>query len=226
MTTARDLIEDAFHDLDSEEAETALEAFDAQFAFRQLKRMMSSFRLSDEMGWTPPANLDATLTIASADEEFVQTKLAMRVASAYDVPVPAQLREVHKDAKKDVYSRYVRLEPLSFGGLPGVRPNTYQDPDQNGYIVQSTTNVTSDYTIVLTDDVVRVDCSNGPIRVTLPAASSSDGYGFVIEKIDETLNQVIITPDGSDTVFGESDYRFNEHLRQVEVLSEGGTDWL
>ena len=229
MATARDLIKAAFSDLDTLEAEASVEDSDIQEGFDRLKRAMSSFQLKSEMGWTTPASLDATLSISDDDELFVQSLLALRLAGAYDIAVPNTVRESYRESRKDVFSRHVRLDALTYGALPLSRGRGAYgyDRDTNGLITDRTSKtVSSDYTLVLTDDLILVDASGGPVTITLMAASTADGYGFEVQKIDQSPNQVIITPNGSDTVFDDPDFRFNEYLHCVSLVSEGGANWL
>ncbi len=47
-----------------------------------------------------------------------------------------------------------------------------------------------------------VDCTDGAITRTLPAASGSLYHEFSFDKVDATANAVTITPAGSDTING------------------------
>jgi hypothetical protein len=50
------------------------------------------------------------------------------------------------------------------------------------------------------DDVVLVDCSSGPVIITLPAAATATGKVYHIKKKDSTGNSMTIDPSGSETL--------------------------
>jgi len=56
---------------------------------------------------------------------------------------------------------------------------------------ETTTSVTSDYSVGDSDQTIFVDASAGPVTITLPA--SEDGRVITIKKIDSTSNAVVIT---------------------------------
>ena len=132
-------------------------------------------------------------------EDFIVSGLAKRLCGQYEVPVSAQLAGEVKEATSELYRRYNRIEPMRFPSTLPSWTNDYTggyDADRNGVdTTRTVTNVSADYTLLLTDDLVLVDCSNGPVTITLMSASSGDGYGFEIQKVDQTSNQVILVAD-------------------------------
>lgn len=74
--------------------------------------------------------------------------------------------------------------------------------------------VAIDYTVKIADTVF-VDASAGDVTITLPLAATSDNFVVNITRIDDSANDVFITPTGSDlfngvnasiTVFLQFDY--------------------
>ena len=223
MTTALDVITDAFNNINENESEAPIEAVDSQLALRELNRMMASLLI--DVGWTSAATVSSTLTIKPDAEDYVVKALAKRLAGHYEIPVSASLAEGFRDARNDLFARYVKIEASEYyPTLPSWnhREYTSSNADTNGVTSsRKVTSVTSNYTALLTDDVISVDCTNGPVTISLPTASSSDGYGFEIIKVDLTSNQVIIDPNGSELVFGDTTYRFNGSQESHEVVSDG-----
>lgn len=61
---------------------------------------------------------------------------------------------------------------------------------------------TADYAITTSDDVILVDCTNGPVKITRPSPSAYPQKPYTVKKIDATTNAVTIAPNGSDTLDG------------------------
>lgn len=81
--------------------------------------------------------------------------------------------------------------------------------------------VTSDYTVLVTDDIILADTSNGPINITLPTPAGNLGLRVVIEKIgSQQANKV--------TVIGTINGITNEDIWPLyspyEVVSDGA-EW-
>lgn len=65
----------------------------------------------------------------------------------------------------------------------------------------SVTTKTASYTATTSDSEIRVDCSNGPITITLPAANAT-GQTYRITKIDRSANVATIARSGNDILDG------------------------
>lgn len=63
---------------------------------------------------------------------------------------------------------------------------------------------TSNYTIATTDKIILVDASAGTVTISLPAAASVKGYKFYVKKIENSVNSVIIDPNGAELIEGMS----------------------
>ena len=71
--------------------------------------------------------------------------------------------------------------------------------------------------------VYLIDASGGPIDVTLPTVVGKGGRFWYLIRVDETANAVTVTPDGTETINGETDASM---LPQDSLtLTGGGTAW-
>ena len=90
--------------------------------------------------------------------------------------------------------------------------------------VRNRTEVSGDYTALLTDDWIRVDASGGAVTVTLPAAADRDGKQFDIIKIDSSGNAVTVDADGSELINGALTEIITTQYNTITVASFG-TGW-
>ena len=112
------------------------------------------------------------------------------------------------------------------GGTPEPGPIGPQGPAGNpgadaagGPISISTK--TSNYTIMLSDCFILVDCTSGNIIITLPTASSSTGQIFYVKKIDSTLNTLTVKGNGSDLIDGSNTQLTNVQWVSYSLISNG-----
>ncbi|MEK9769271.1 MAG: hypothetical protein VW683_10160, partial [Betaproteobacteria bacterium] len=75
-----------------------------------------------------------------------------------------------------------------------------------------------------TNHTVLVDASGGSRTVNLPAASGSTGKIFIIKKTDSSSNNVVIDPNGAETIDGSSTFTFNSQYRAVTIQCDG-SNW-
>lgn len=70
--------------------------------------------------------------------------------------------------------------------------------------------VTANYTQLEGDSVILVDATLGPVIIyLLPCAQMNNiAKPLMVKKIDNTANAVTLSPDGSETIDGESSYSF------------------
>jgi hypothetical protein len=83
---------------------------------------------------------------------------------------------------------------------------------------------TADYTLTSLDDVVLVTCSGSDITVALPAAASNTGKLFNIKKLDSTIYSLIINPNLSETIDGETTISILDQYNSLQIISNG-TSW-
>lgn len=68
---------------------------------------------------------------------------------------------------------------------------------------RSTTLVTSDYTVLVTDGTVEVDASLGPVTITAHKAADGIGFRNEIKRIDKVpANKVTLVGDGAELIDG------------------------
>ena len=125
---------------------------------------------------------------------------------------------------------YVKLRPMKYPktlpiGLGTSNNDYYLHDDQFPFGAhRTTTDVSENYTVLTTDDLILVNCSTAPVTVTLMAVAGANGYGFDIEKTDTSKNMLIIATNGTEKIRGNSSIRFNEKGRRVSIVSDG-TEW-
>lgn len=87
---------------------------------------------------------------------------------------------------------------------------------------------TSAYVVTKSDRDVffEIDCSGGPVTLTLLAASSAgDGFRIQVKKIDSSTNALTITPNGTDNIDGaNSSLTFSIQNDYVALVCDG-TQW-
>ena len=94
----------------------------------------------------------------------------------------------------------------------------------NGPVTYTTANKTTDYILTDSDDVIFFDASVGTSTVTLPPASvSTIGRVYRICKTDSSDGWFIITPDGTDTIIGET--FVNTKGVCLIVIGQTATQW-
>ena len=69
--------------------------------------------------------------------------------------------------------------------------------------IVSIDNTDSPYAASWGEDI-EIDCSAGAVTIDLPAATGNGGETLYVTKIDNSLNQVTLNPDGSETINGDS----------------------
>jgi hypothetical protein len=110
----------------------------------------------------------------------------------------------------------------SFGDSSGQPPGAKQLRDVVESMTVRTFNTqAANYTVLLTDWLVRVDASGGARTITLPAASSCPGQTFCIKKVDSSGNAVTVSRAGSDTIDGQSTVSLATQYAKVLLLSNG-----
>ena len=229
MTTAQQIIADALDEIQVSEAEASISDFEAQSARRELNRLMLS--LPVRTGFTEVESLSETLTVKTNAEDFIKKNLAVRLASSYNRPVPGTLAQAAAETKRQLMRDYVKLRPMKYPktlpiGLGTSNYDYYLHDDQFPFGEhRTTTDVSENYTVLTTDDLILVNCSTAPVTVTLMAVAGANGYGFDIEKTDTSKNMLIIATNGTEKIRGNSSIRFNEKGRRVSIVSDG-TEWV
>lgn len=93
-------------------------------------------------------------------------------------------------------------------------------------------NISSNYGLLLTDDIVLVDSTGGNVTINLMLASAAwnatdeQGYIFTIKKTDSSTNKVILNTSGGDLIDGEPSIELIGIDRPyVHFVSDGSNWW-
>ena len=76
----------------------------------------------------------------------------------------------------------------------------------------------------VTAQYIRVDATLGPVEVTLPDASASQGKIYYAIKTDASPNSVTIKTQEGQTISGLSSYTFNVRYSSI-VIGSNGVNW-
>lgn len=93
-----------------------------------------------------------------------------------------------------------------------------------GFINIAVTSKTSDYTATSSDQLILVNSTGGAVTINLPAAAGAAGAVYHIKKTDASGNNVIVDPNGAETVDGAATSTMNTQYQKVTVVSTG-TAW-
>lgn len=86
---------------------------------------------------------------------------------------------------------------------------------------RATKTVTTDYSVLLLDEVIWVDATAENVTITLYPSADINGQEFIIEKIDSTTNTVTVAAQGSDTVNGDPSFDLLLQYESVQPRSTG-----
>jgi len=81
------------------------------------------------------------------------------------------------------------------------------------------TTPTSSYTILNTDDIIKIQCSN-TCTLTLPSAVGLAGKSFFIRKHDTTSNHITIKCNGTELIEGTSSYDLRTIYGMLHIKSD------
>lgn len=93
----------------------------------------------------------------------------------------------------------------------------------SGTGILSVLEISSDTLLTTSETVVLCDASNGPITVTLPAASGVRGRRYFIKKIDSSANAVTVDGNGGDLVDGGLTAPLTDEDEAITVVSDNST---
>lgn len=85
--------------------------------------------------------------------------------------------------------------------------------------------VTQNYTVLATDHMIFVNATNGNITVTLPTAVGIIGRQYIIKRVDGSANSVIIDPNASETIEGDSNKSLTDQC-SVVIVSDNNNWWI
>lgn len=96
----------------------------------------------------------------------------------------------------------------------------------SGSISRSVNLINNDTTLDNTFYIVEVDVSDSGVTINLPPISQAKGRVYIITKVDNTANIVTISPDGSETIDGESSNTDISIEGDDLTIVAGTTQWL
>lgn len=73
-------------------------------------------------------------------------------------------------------------------------------------------------------DMVIAD-TTAPFTVTLPLASANSGKSIRVKKVTADVNTITVAISGADLIDGQATQTFNSQYTDLEVTSDGGTNW-
>lgn len=79
--------------------------------------------------------------------------------------------------------------------------------------------ITADYSAVLSDYLIKGDCTSGAITTTLPNVADAAGLSFILKKVDSTGNSYNFTGDAN--IDGQSTICITQRYTALEVFSDG-----
>lgn len=113
--------------------------------------------------------------------------------------------------------------PAGAPGSPG--PAGPPGADAAGGPVNISTKV-SNYTVLLTDNVLLADCTTGAITFSLPPAATATGRVFYFKKIDSTLNAMIIMANGVEVIDGFNTLTSTVQYEEFTLITDGTAWWI
>ena len=81
-----------------------------------------------------------------------------------------------------------------------------------------------DYAMATSDFAIFADATDGPIRITLPAASS-EGKMVFIQKVDSSGNAVVLKCAQGDGIDLAPSLRTTSHLEGWMLIADGIKNW-
>ena len=81
------------------------------------------------------------------------------------------------------------------------------------------------YIVQASDDIILVDASGGDVTLTLPPILSNEGKTYTVAKIDSSAFKVIIDPDSSELINGESSIDLVDKDQVLQFLSNDSS-WM
>ena len=119
---------------------------------------------------------------------------------------------------------YVNLRPSSNGSFElGSRFLRWKNIFANG-AYHGVISISADTTLAENNNAVLCDASSGTITVTLPASANYSGIRYHIKKTDSSSNVITISPDGSETIDGQSSYVVNNQYESITLVCDG-SNW-
>ena len=82
---------------------------------------------------------------------------------------------------------------------------------------------TADYTVQLTDSIIRFNADPDNLTCNLPTAASANKRRFTIKTLFSSVGQVTIKPNGSERIEDQSLYRLVNPGESITIYSNGSS---
>ena len=130
------------------------------------------------------------------------------------------------DDNCDDYSEHygavgICLDPNAGDNLTDPPSSTLQ---VNGSFSARVNEISDDYTLTNRDYFAKVNTGGADKTLTLPSASTCSGRTYIIKKTDPDGGEIIIIPDGSETVDGDSQVNIAGQYSSITIISDG-SNW-
>jgi hypothetical protein len=93
-----------------------------------------------------------------------------------------------------------------------------------GPVAISTKN--GNYSVLLSDNVLLVDCTSGVTTMTLPAAATSGGHVFYFKKVDSSSNNMVIQANGSELIDSANTLSSNVQFEAFTLITDSTQWWI
>lgn len=161
MTTALQLIEDAFDDLEVKSSEIDLETDEIDLAIRRLNRMMTNWAQGGlNLGYSKVSDSSDVLTVPDWAEEAITAHLAIRLAPGFGKTINAALAAFALEAMDTMTRNLVQMGEISFpntlpigsGNYQGDNTRYFTDGTDGDLQTDSKSDITNDEGIQLSED--------------------------------------------------------------------------
>lgn len=120
--------------------------------------------------------------------------------------------------------KFINLAPLALDSVNNRATITGQLVVNGSQVLKRTATATS-YTALLTDYLIAVTSTASSRTISLPAASTASGIVYIIK--DESggagTNNIVINPDGSETIEGALTYALSTNYGSITIYCNGTT---
>ena len=155
-----------------------------------------------------------TDTLVNIPSGMLQDVMLFYVASCY-----------HADVSTDKYYKYSVLEGESRNSDTGFLPNASGNWSEftTGGGARTYNNVTANFTMTDSSDVVFIDTSSNTVSVTLPTAVGKGGQELLF-KMKDGSNSGGLIANGSETIDGDSVYPMYHKNQSISLISDN-SNW-